>query len=282
MNLEFIDTIPTDVLEEMLEDISLDYSSRDYFYESLDDFLSYEILNEERKDPSAERKKRIQAAVNKNATAEKRRRDKFQRKQTTAKINQGLKGKYDRRPWYQKAFNKLKKWASKGIESLNKKKGDDNADVVYVTAPASTRSRSVTTSNRATPATPTQQRPNNQQQPEPPKPKTETQIRAGKLRAERKATENKKKITYNKFKERAQQSKFKKVPKPSPASILNRTVRTTVAQSSTPSTEPRHPDAAGNAAPPTTVRASHPASPEAIRGRRRTAPRPPSSTSMRP
>lgn len=281
MNLEFIDTIPTNVLEEMLDDISLDYSSRDYFYESLDEFLSYEILNEERKDPSAERKKRIQAAANKNATAEKRRRDKFQRKQTTAKINQGVKGKYDRRPWYQKAFGKLKKWVGKGIESLNKKKEDDNADVVYVTAPTSTRSRSVTTSNRATPATPTQQRPNNQQQPEPPKPKTETQIRAGKLRAERKATENKKKITYNKFKEKAQEARFKKVPKPSPASVLNRTRRTTVTSNPTPSAEPRHPDASGNAAPPTTVRASHPAAPEAVR-RHRTAPQPPASTSMRP
>lgn len=277
MSLEFIDTIPTDVLEEMLEYISLEYSSRDYFYESLDEFLSFQLLNEDRNDPSAERKRRIQAAANKNATAEKRRRDKFQRKQTTERITQGVKGKYDRRPWYKKAFSKLKKWAVKGIEAFNKNK--DDAEVVYTTTPA-TRSGSVTTSNRTSSASSTQQGASDPSTL--PKPKTETQIRAGRLRAERRAAENKKKITYSKFKEKAKQSRFKKVPKPaSPASVLSRTNKTDTS-SPKPTTEPRHPDASGNAAPAATVRTAHPASPEAIRRRRATAPKPPAAPSMRP
>lgn len=285
MTLEFIDTIPTDVLEEMLEDISLDYPSREDFYESLNEFLSYRILNESASSVAAERQRRLQAAANKNATAEKRRRDKFKRKQTTQKITQGVKGKYDRRPWYKKAFNKLKKWASKGIESLNKKKEDDTTEVVYTTAPATraTSNRATTTASTNRAVT-TSNRPAATQQPtpEPPKPKTETQIRAGKLRAVRKATENKKKITYNKFKEKSQAAKFKRMPKPAPSQVLS---RTTTQPTPTPSSEPRHPDATGNTAPPAAVRRGNPASPEATRERNRrrpTAPNPPSTTSMRP
>jgi hypothetical protein len=285
MTLEFIDTIPTDVLEEMLEDISLGYPSREDFYESLNEFLSYQILTESAASVSAERQRRLQAAANKNATAEKRRRDKFQRKQTTQKITQGVKGKYDRRPWYKKAFNKLGKWVNKGIESLKNKKNkedDTTTEVVYTTAPStrSTSNRAVTTSNRTGATTSTNAQ---QQTPEQPKPKTETQIRAGKLRAERKATENKKKITYNKFKEKTKAAKFKRMPKPDPAQILNR--KSTSQSTPTPSTEPRHPDATGNAAPPAAVRRGNPASPEATRERNRrrpTAPNPPAATSMRP
>lgn len=273
MNLEFIDTLPTEVIEEMLEDISLEYSSREDFYESLDEFLSYQILNEDKASPSAERQKRIQAAAAKNATAEKRRRDKFQRKQSTERINQGIKGKYDRRPWYKKAFNKLKKWAKKGIESL-KNKEDNDTEVVYTSSAPSSRTRTVTTSNSPSAA-------KNQPAPTPPKPKTETQIRANKLRAERKTAENKKKISYSKFKEKTKAAKFKKMPKPSAPSQLGKAATSIP----TPSTEPKHPDATGNAAPPVSVRRGNPSSPEATRNRNRrrpTAPNPPTSSAMRP
>ena len=261
MNLDFIDTISTEVLEEMLIDISSDYSSRDFFFESLDEFLSYELLTEavnpvERRRAQKLRDAAIKAAAKKNTRLKAR----FERKKSNEAINKGIKGKWDRRPWYRKAFSKLKKWVKKGLESKDKEEdSDSDREVVYVTrrTSAPSRTRTVLTSTERTPA------------PEQPKPKSDLQKRAEQLRSQRKASEAKKKLSFKSFRKKSQEAKFKAMPKPKAPSELLKPKE---------NPEPGHPDAAGSSAPPASVRRGHPASPEAVRRR----PNPPAAATMRP
>lgn len=262
MNLEFIDTLSIEVLEEMLQDISSEYSSRDYFFESLDEFLSFELLTEavdpiERRRAQKLRDATLRASAKKNV----RLRQRFERKKSNEAINKGIKGKWDRRPWYKKAFSKLKKWVKKGLESKNKESdSESDHEVVYVTrrssAPSTTR-RSSTSERTNQPSSTTEQ----------PKPKSDLQKRAEQLRSQRKASESKKKLTFKSFRKKAQEAKFKAMPKP-PSELIK----------PKENPDPGHPDAAGNAAPPARVRRSHPASPEAARRR----PNPPAGATMRP
>lgn len=267
MNLEFIDTIPNEVLEEMLIDISSDYLSRDYFFESLDEFLSYELLTEavnpvERRRAQKLRDAAIKAAAKKNTRLKAR----FERKKSNEAINKGIKGKWDRRPWYRKAFSKLKKWVKKGLESKNKEDdSESDHEVVYVTRRAApSRSQRVVTSSETS-----RQPSTTSNQPEQSKPKSDLQKRAEEIRSQRKASEAKKKLSFKSFRKKSQEAKFKAMPKPkAPSELLK----------PKPNPEPGHPDASGSSAPPARVRRSHPASPEAVRRR----PNPPAAATMRP
>lgn len=272
MNLDFIDTISTEVLEEMLIDISSDYSSRDFFFESLDEFLSYELLTEavnpvERRRAQKLRDAAIKAAAKKNTRLKAR----FERKKSNEAINKGIKGKWDRRPWYKKAFSKLKKWVKKGLESKNKESdSESDQEVVYVTRRAApSRTQRVVSSSETTRQPSSERRSTPSNQPEQPKPKSDLQKRAEEIRSQRKATEAKKKLSFKAFRKKSQEAKFKAMPKPKAPSELLKPKE---------NPEPGHPDASGSSAPPASVRRGHPASPEAVRRR----PNPPAAATMRP
>lgn len=261
MNLDFIDTLSNEVLEEMLIDISSDYSSRDCFFESLDEFLSYELLTEAVDPIERRRAQRLRTATMRAAAKKNERlKGRFERKKSSEAVNKGVQGKWDRRPWYRKAFSKLKKWVKKGLESKDKEEdSDSDREVVYVTrrTSAPSRTRTASTSTERTPA------------PEQPKPKSDLQKRAEQLRSERKASEAKKRLSFKTFRKKSQEAKFKAMPKPKAPSELLKPKE---------NPDPGHPDAAGSSAPPARVRSRHPASPEAVRRR----PNPPSLATMRP
>lgn len=213
-NLSFIDTLTNEVLTEMLELISLEYDNFDELFEEL---LSEELILSEAidsvqiKKEQRERTQRLRSAAKKGM----RLRARQQTAQATERVNKGIKGKYDRRPWYKKAFSKLKKWVGKGVQALKDKTKPKNkegdTEVVYTTAPVA--NIRTTTSNTTTSTSKPQ---------EPPKPpKTDTQKRAETLRNKRQTTETKKQNNFNSFRKKAQEAKFKRMARPlSPAAVI--------------------------------------------------------------
>jgi hypothetical protein len=224
-NLSFIDTLTDEVLTEMLELISLEY---DNFHELFEELLSEELILSEVVDSAQIRKEQRERTERLRAAAKKgtRLRSRQQTAQAAEKVNKGIQGKYDRRPWYKKAFGKLKKWVGKGVQALKDRSKEDDSEVVYTTAPSTSARR---TSNTTTTTT----TPNPQ---ETPKPKTETQKRAETLRAKRQATETKKQNNFKNFRKKAQESRFKRMARPmSPAALAKKNTTPTQPQQSAPS-----------------------------------------------
>lgn len=225
-NLSFIDTLTDEVLTEMLGLISLEYYNFDELFEELlseDLILSEAIDSAQIKKDQRERTERLRAAAKKGT----RLRSKQQTAQAAEKVNKGIKGKYDRRPWYKKAFSKLKKWVGKGVQALKDRNKEDDSEVVYTTAPSTSTRR--TTNTTTTTVTPKPQ--------EAPKPKTETQKRAETLRAKRQATETKKQNNFKSFRKKAQESRFKRMARPlSPAALAKK--NTASSQPQQPTTTP--------------------------------------------
>lgn len=221
-NLDFIDTLTDEVLTEMLELISLDYNNFNVLFEEvlcgelmlIESIDSVQIKKEQR-----ERTDRLRAAAKKGT----RLRAKQQTTQSTERVNSGVKGKYDRRPWYKKAFNKLKKWVGKGVEALKDRNEDeDDTETVYNAPTANARK----THNTTTPT---------KSVTEPPKQKTDTHKRAETLRAKRQADKTKKQSNFKSFRKKAQESRFKRMASPlSPAALIKKKAVVTPPENKTP------------------------------------------------
>jgi hypothetical protein len=243
--LQYIDTLTDEVLTEMLELISLDYNTN--FYECLSEVIYTDLLTEAltpEEIRNQQREKRIRTAALRAAkTPTSRSTQRYNRQQSDTQVNQTMKGKYDRRPWYKRAFNGLKNWV-KGKLTPNNQSSDEtsNEPVTYVrrTSNSSDSNTRRTTNN-------TTQTNNNQNSSDttPVKITSSKQPLANKLRNERLKTRENKLKTFNKFKQNAQAAKFKQMPKPlSPSALANKTssntnINTTQSSSDTPA--PRYP-----------------------------------------
>lgn len=193
---DIIDFLSDDVLAEMLEHLSFEYKNQNYFYESLNVFLSSELLLEDvaRDAREKERIKRLQSASSRRDRAWQRQ----ERKLNNAGITAAMKGKYDRRPLYKRALGRLGRWIKKGIDSINHKIDTygDQDNTTHTTSRTSSSSRD----NNSTQQTPKSQ--------------SKLQFTANKIRSEQEKEKNKKKTTFTKFKQKAQEAKFRAMPKP--------------------------------------------------------------------
>ena len=242
-NLNFIDTLTDEVLAEMLELISLDYNTN--FYECLSEVIYTDLLTEAltpQEIRNQQREKRIRTAALRSAnTPTSRSTQRYNRQQSDTQVNQTMKGKYDRRPWYKRAFNGLKNWVKGKLTPSNQSSDEtSNEPITYVRRSSS----SSDSNNRRTTNNTTQT--NNQQNTSnttPVKITSSNQPAANKLRNERLKTRENKLKTFNKFKQNAQAAKFKQMPKPlSPSALANKTSsNTNTAQSSSGTSAPRYP-----------------------------------------
>ena len=219
--LQVIDTLTDEVLTEMLELISLDYDNN--FYESLADILYDDLLMEAltpQEIRNQQRQQRVRTAALRAANSPTSRSTKrYNTQQTTNQITQSMKGKYDRRPWYRKAFSGLKNWVKGKLNSDNGSSAEtSNEPVAYVRS--RTSSKPVTGNITQSTVSNTSQTNNTP----PVKIKSKNQDLATKIRNDRQKTRQKQLTTFNKFREKSQAAKFKQMPKPlSPSALANKT-----------------------------------------------------------